>query len=206
MKVVAISDTHNLHHTIKIPDGDVIIHAGDFTNRGTLKEVEVFAAWWKDLPHTHKICIAGNHDWLFQKQPEIAKRLMTSGHYLKDSTVVINGIKFHGSPWQPWFCAWAFNLPRGIALKEKWDMIPEDTDVLITHGPPWGHGDLVPRGELVGCEDLLKRVEKIKPQFHVFGHIHEGYGITKNDHTKFINASCLDGYYNSVNEPIVFEI
>jgi hypothetical protein len=109
----------------------------------------------------------------------------------------------YGTPWQPEFFNWAFNLPRGEKLKEKWDMIPVDTDILITHGPPFGKLDYVRYGnENVGCEELMKRVEEIKPKIHVFGHIHEGYGYVFDGNTHYINASVLNDRYEYRNKPV----
>lgn len=209
MKVVCISDTHLMHlrQEIQVPDGDVLIHAGDATFKGDAHEIRAFRDWFGALPHEHKVFVAGNHDWGFQMQRSAAVGLLPAGcHYLEDSGVTIDGIKFWGSPWQPWFLSWAFNLPRGAALKKHWDMIPEGTDVLITHSPPYGVGDWVERGENVGCEEMLKAVERIKPRLHVFGHIHGGYGEYEIGKTRFVNASICDESYQPVNKPIVVEM
>lgn len=206
MRLVLISDTHNEHDLIDIPDGDVLIHAGDFTERGTLDEIEIFNDFLGSLPHKHKIVIAGNHDFAFEKSPETAKKIMTNSHYLFDSSIVIDGVKFYGSPWQPWFYGWAFNLERGRELAEKWKLIDKNTDVLITHTPPFGIGDQIKTGENVGCEELIKFIEKIRPKVHVFGHIHDGYGLSSNDYTTFVNASTFDGSFVPINEPVVVDV
>lgn len=144
MKLVCISDTHSLHRRLQsIPDGDVLIHAGDCLGQGTLENIEDFNDWLGSLPHRHKIVIAGNHDWAFQETPELARQALTSAIYLEDSGVEIEGVRFWGSPWTPIFMNWAFMLGRGEPLYEKWQLIPDDTDVLITHGPPQGIGDEV---------------------------------------------------------------
>lgn len=147
MRLVCISDTHNTHKTLNIPRGDILIHAGDATGQGTSLEVNRFLAWFSTRPHRHKILVAGNHDWLFQHDPDGAAQLLRANPgitYLQDSGVEIEGVKFWGSPWQPWFCDWAFNLPRnGPALRQVWNKIPLDTEVLITHGPPRGMLDQV---------------------------------------------------------------
>jgi len=209
VRVVAISDTHTFEDRIAVPDGDVLIHAGDATISGDYFEVATFAEWFQSQPHRHKIFVAGNHDWLFDfsRSPELAEPLITDfGHYLKDSMVEIEGVKFYGSPWQPRFCDWAFNMDRGAAIRRYWDRIPP-CDVLITHGPPWGILDYVKLGEPhLGCEELLKAVGRTKPRFHVFGHIHGGYGEWQLNGTRFINASICDESYSPVNHPIVFEI
>jgi Icc-related predicted phosphoesterase len=205
MKIVAISDTHGLHWSLNIPDGDVLVHAGDLTDRGIMQEVEDFNTFLGTLPHPHKIVIAGNHDFCFEDYRMDCEDVLTNSIYLQDQEVIIDGVKYYGSPWQPWFYDWAFNLERGPEIRAKWDLIPEDTDVLITHGPPFGIGDLTTRGENTGCQDLLKVVERIKPAVHIFGHIHEGFGISYNEVTTFINASTCDQLYLPVNKPVVYE-
>ena len=208
-KIVCLSDTHNNHEFINVPDGDVLIHAGDATNRGTIEEIIAFNRWFTKLPHRHKIFVAGNHDWLFETSNRLARTLLDASiHYLQDSFVEIEGLKIYGSPWQPRFFDWAFNLMRGAEIGEKWKLIPEDTDVLITHGPPHGILDEVPRRYFVentGCEELMKRVKVVRPKLHVFGHIHCGYGATEKFGVRFINASNCDEEYNPTNAPIVFD-
>ena len=208
LKLVCIADTH-LQHGFDIPDGDVLIHAGDFTGSGSLVQVNMAMQWFGSLPHKYKIFCAGNHDTLFETDPGLAKSLLPPSinvHYLQDSEVTIEGVRFYGSPWQPEFCNWAFNLPRGQALKEKWDHIPDGIDVLITHGPPYRildeTDDTYGPSENVGCPHLREAVERIKPRIHVFGHIHNCYGTRMNDDTIFINASICDTHYNGVNPPI----
>lgn len=204
MKFVAISDTHNQHDKLKLPEGDVIIHAGDITGRGSTNEVFAFLEWFKMLDYKRKIFIAGNHDWFFENSEETNFEGVT---YLNDSGIKIDNINIWGSPVQPEFNNWAFNRNRGDQINKHWQLIPENTDLLITHGPPFGHLDMTTSMQRVGCVDLLKRVTEIKPKFHVFGHIHEAYGVNKNDlGTKFINASVLNENYLRVNNPITFEI
>ena len=206
MKLIAIADTHGLHRSLEIPDGDILIHAGDLTRHGSLEDVLEFNDFLGTLPHPYKIVIAGNHDFCFEKDRKACEELLTNCIYLQDQEVIIDGIKFYGSPWQPWFYDWAFNLQRGSEIRAKWELIPGDTDVLITHGPPYGIGDLTFQKEHAGCEDLLEIVEKIKPAVHIFGHIHEGYGITSNKTTTFINASSYNPNHQSITQPIVFDL
>jgi len=204
--IVCISDTHHLHGDLALPAGDILIHAGDITGRGVLEDVADFNAWLGDQPHPVKIVIAGNHDFCFERKPEEARALLTNCIYLEDSGVTVEGIRFWGTPWQPWFYDWAFNLHRGTpALIDKWNQIPESTDILISHGPPLGHGDCTSQGQQVGCADLLGRIEKICPSLHCFGHIHEGYGISFDGGTIFANASACNLSYQPVNPPLVFE-
>lgn len=211
MKIVCLSDTHNFHEQIRVPDGDILIHAGDATMRGTEEEVESFLSWFSSLTHKHKIFIAGNHDWLYETNNRLAS-VMTANFnikYLQDSSVEVEKLKIYGSPWQPRFYDWAFNLNRGAELAEKWKLIPDDVDLLITHGPPNGILDEVPRQcfvENTGCEELRKRVESVCPKLHVFGHIHCSYGQTEQFGVRFVNASNCDEEYNPTNAPIVVEL
>jgi len=216
MKLVLISDTHTQHEDIIVPDGDVVICAGDISYRGTRDEVVPFLQWFDSLPHKHKILIAGNHDFGFENYPSVFKEYVdkTSIIYLNDSGVVIDGIKFWGSPVQPEFCGWAFNRERTKEdaahphseynfIGEHWDLIPDDTDVLITHGPPARILDKCAHGERVGCEELMKAVARVRPRVHVFGHIHEARGTVRVDKTMFINASSVDARYKPYKEPAI---
>lgn len=207
MRLVVISDTHTFEDEVTIPDGDVLIHAGDATISGTVDEVLLFAEWLRSQPHRHKIFVAGNHDWLFQRQPELARSLLHNvAHYLEDSELVIEGVRFYGSPWQPTFGNWAFNVNRGRAITRKWDLI-QPCDVLITHGPPWGVLDTVlPNSRHLGCEELGEAVGRVRPRLHVFGHIHGGYGEYVAAGTRFVNASICDEAYRPINAPVVVEL
>lgn len=187
--IVCVSDTHGRHDRLAVPDGDVLVHAGDLTLHGSLDDVTRFDDWLSSLPHRHKVVVCGNHDWCFQRTPAEARRRLRNAIYLEDEAAVVEGLRFYGSPWQPWFLDWAFNLPRGPELAAKWALIPGDTDVLITHGPPAGVLDLTKRGDRVGCADLLNRVHEVRPKLHVFGHIHEAAGVERVGATLFVNAS-----------------
>ena len=206
MKIVVISDTHGLHRRVSLPKGDVLVHCGDFCNSGTLREVVAFDNWLGEQDFQHKIVVAGNHDRVFEIDNKQAKEALTNCTYLQDSSVVIDGVKFYGSPWQPAFFNWAFNLPRGEKLKEKWDVIEQDTDVLITHGPAHGHLDYVPRDASVGCEELSKAIKRIKPKLHLCGHIHCGYGVHKEEDTVYVNASVCTERYLPDQKPVVVEL
>ncbi len=199
--IVAISDTHARHQELEVPDGDILIHAGDCTRHGDLGDLEAFNRWLGTLPHRHKILIAGNHDFCFQDSPDEAHRLVTNAIYLQDEALIIEGIKIWGSPWQPWFFDWAFNLPRGEQIAAKWALIPDDTQVLITHGPPAGILDRTFDDRDVGCEDLLQRVQQIRPRLHIFGHIHEAAGRRQIGETTFVNAAIEGGH----GRPVVFD-
>ena len=217
MKITFISDTHTKHEEIgkDLPGGDLIIHAGDLMNSGYDPiDVARFVNWYSSLltmDYKHRVFIAGNHDGMFEDSPNLAMELMNaySGGliYLKDQTHVIDGVKIYGSPWQPTFYDWAFNLPRnGWELELKWKDIPNDTDILVTHGPPFGHCDVTPYGNLnVGCELLRARVDELKPKIHVFGHVHSGYGYKFYEGTHFINAAVLNEKYKYANKPITID-
>lgn len=211
MKIVMISDSHGKHNNIKnLPSADMIIHAGDFTTIGKEYEIKDFMKWYSKLPYKHKLIVAGNHDWLFETNPLLAKELVSDDVvYLEDSGVEIEGLYFYGSPVQKPFHNWAFNRPEE-KLKEHWEAIPNKTDVLITHNPPYKIGDYAIYGnEHTGSPSLRDEVvNRVKPMAHIFGHIHEGYGVHKfiNDDTIFINASILDERYYLINKPILIEI
>jgi Icc-related predicted phosphoesterase len=222
VKIVAISDTHNAHKKLIIPQCDILIHSGDATSMGYEHEVRQFAKWLKSLHGTiakHIIFVPGNHElnfekklpaskeWLFEEFPELI--------LLMDEGIELEGIKIWGSPVQPRFFDWAFNKSRGEQILKHWNMIPEDTEVLITHGPPYMILDevLTITGESytsigqgprhVGCEMLRATVERIKPDVHIFGHIHCARGEFHKDGTSFYNASIMDEMYKPSYEPFV---
>ena len=213
MKIVCISDTHNKHKQIPedwFPEGDVIVHAGDISSMGYLHEIEEFCKWFSKLSYTHKIFIAGNHDWGFQTKPQEVKEILDRYPeitYLQDSGIEIWGVKFWGSPWQPEFYDWAFNLKRGPQILERWKQIPEDTQVLITHGPVKGRCDMTMGGEFVGCEMLEMELHtRLNVELHVCGHIHSAHGESHDGKTHFINASILNERYQVQYKPIVYTI
>jgi Icc-related predicted phosphoesterase len=213
-----------LHDSIQVPHGDLLIHAGDLTASGTDSEVAAAAKWLGSLPHHYKIAIAGNHDWLFERQPTLAAALLRSAgvSYLQDSRINVEGLSIYGSPQQPEFMHWAFNVPRG-QLAAYWKRVPAGLDILVTHGPPYGILDqrvrpgmrrLAPWEEEepfagsdhVGDEELLAAVERTRPRVHVFGHIHSGYGKTQNNHTAFYNASLCNEDYELIRDPWVIDL
>ncbi|MBA2539216.1 MAG: metallophosphatase domain-containing protein [Deltaproteobacteria bacterium] len=202
MRIVAVADTHLFVDDIVIPDGDVFIHAGDMCRRGDLEEIEQAAAWIASLPHRHKIVIAGNHDWLFAEDPKAARAVVSQFHYLEDSEIELEGLRFYGSPWQPEFNDWAFNLPRGEPLAAVWRKIPRGIDVLITHGPPDGIGDRSGMDARAGCADLRARVAEVAPRLHLFGHIHQDGGVWTHGSTVFANVTT----WECERAPTVFEI
>ena len=194
-----------------LPGGDVLIHAGDFTASGTISQLEDLAQWLGSYPHKHKILIAGNHDYCFEREPERSREICKKEGiiYLQDESVTIDGVLFYGSPWTPTFRDMAFNADEE-KMAEIRAQIPDLVDVLITHGPARGIFDFVPRDGLnVGCYPLLKRIEELlRLKAHVCGHIHEGYGFEtrESDGIKFVNAASCTERYQPTNPPIVINI
>jgi len=213
MRITFISDTHNIAHHIPkedLPGGDILIHGGDVSSRGSHEEIRQFLNWFElQDNYTHKVFIAGNHDFFFQENPLQSKELLNDYPkiiYLEDNMVEIDQIKIYGSPWQPEFFNWAFNLPRnGEKLQEKWRAIPRDIDILITHGPPFGILDYTVQNVNVGCEVMLEELKRIKPKIHCYGHIHYAYGMREIDGTTFINAANLGENYRYQNKPITVD-
>jgi hypothetical protein len=286
MRVVCISDTHGRHDALQVPDGDLLLHAGDCSKLGTREQIEAFDRWLGTLPHRHKVVIAGNHDFGFEQEPG-ARAWITHATYLQDEPLVIdlepngpedsarnlasvgavevvrtaarfagrsgagggthepNGpedsarnlaapapgdssdrtrfagrsgagggkhsLRLWGSPWQPRFFDWAFNLDRGEPLRRVWEKIPPQTDILLTHGPPYGILDATFRGQLVGCEELLEAVARVRPRLHVFGHIHEAHGVKEHRWddgrtTVFVNASSCALSHWPAHPPVVIDL
>jgi predicted phosphohydrolase len=194
VRIVAVADTHTFERDLgAVPDGDVFVHAGDLCRGGRLDELAIVADWLKALPHRHKVVVAGNHDWCFVRQPEESRRLVGEAVYLQDSGAVLDGVRFWGAPWQPEYRGWAFNLPRGEVLAAKWALIPDGTDVLVTHGPPLGVGDDCGEAVRQGCRDLLEAVRRVRPLLHLFGHVHQDGGLWQVGETFFANVTAWEG-------------
>jgi Icc-related predicted phosphoesterase len=207
VRLVCMSDLHNISPDFQVPDGDILIIAGDVCGYGTRRELEIFDDFLSRQGHAYKLLIAGNHDWPYARLPlEEAKGLVKNATYLQDAGIEIGGLQFWGSPWQPWFLDWAFNLPRGPELAAIWKKIPDDTDVLITHTPPYGILDRLISGKHAECADLVHALARVKPKVHVFGHIHEAYGRVEQDGTIYVNASVRNFRYQLVNPPIVVDL
>jgi Icc-related predicted phosphoesterase len=222
IRFVCLSDTHGKTSYLNVPNGDVLLHSGDFSSMGEERDIVKFNSFLASLQHREKIVIAGNHDLTFDLEnqnslknnfynlvgvdAEKVKGLLKDCTYLEDSECYISGYKVYGSPWTPTFFDWAFNLDRGQPISEKWEIIPSDTDILITHGPPKGILDRCYDGFSAGCEDLLNKIHEIKPLVHLFGHIHEGYGAAFDGTTNYINASICTLRYQPSNKPWVFDL
>lgn len=245
MKLVLISDTHTRHKHLTskafkpgLPDGDLLIHAGDFTSVGQKGETISFIEWadQQAARYTYGVVfIAGNHERSFDpkyfrehedsdlwddlshpRKPTWLRNILSDLEpgrsrvtYLENQGITLGDLKIWGSPITPWFHGerWAFNKHRGSEIQEVWDQIPIDTDILVTHGPVAYKLDYVPSSnEYVGCEDLRKAVDRVKPMLHVSGHIHEGYGLERGINTFYVNASSLDRFYDPVNKPIILNV
>ena len=218
MIITVISDTHGKHNEITqdLPGGNLLLHAGDISSMGYQHEVQQFCKWFNNIEnYDHKIFIAGNHDWGFQNNVEKIMEIVNSYKtvtYIQDKTVSVGDdkkmVNVYGSPWQPEFYNWAFNLQKnGNELAEKWDAIPDNTDILITHGPAFGVLDTV-AGKMwdnLGCQLLTDKIKTIKPKIHLCGHIHSGYGYFFDGDTHFLNASVLNEAYQYTNKPLTFE-
>ncbi len=197
-----------------LPKGDVLIHCGDFTGRGSIVAVCKFAKWMGEQDFRHKLVIMGNHEVGGEKRKNAEIRSIFAENgltYLEDSGCEIEGIKIYGSPVQPRFFDWEWNRDRGADIRQHWDLIPEDTQLLISHGPPYGVLDSAPAGggmvDHVGCEDLLARIKQLPNlKLHAFGHIHAGYGHMEQDGVVFANAATCTEAYKPTNLPIEVEL
>lgn len=236
MRITHISDTHNKHNQITkdLLGGDIIIHSGDMSSIGRKNEILRFLNWFTNLPYTHKIFVAGNHDLSFDSEVLFRKKydyfegyieyntpvvdgkpewlsneltnLSNGTHYLENSDITIDGIKIWGSPYSAKFGReWAFNVNRGVDSKKLWDTIPSDANIVITHGPIFGILDKTSDNRIVGCEDLRQTIMKINPDFHLCGHIHESYGYSQFGDTHCINGSNVSLNYDYKNKPVTFD-
>lgn len=228
-RLAVISDTHGLHRGLTIPECDVLVHCGDATMNGELDVLEDLAAWMASTPSRHQVIIGGNHDFSLDptsKDFNIAAETFfhqKGVHYLFDSTVTLDGVSFYGSPWVPNLPSWAFHISP---TTDPWVKIPRSTQVLVTHGPPHGILDRVPRRrghagtghdfENVGCPKLRHRLdsgELSALRLHCFGHIHEDGGLTvpvvedpERTMPRFVNAAVLDGRYDLVRQAQLWEV
>ncbi|MBT8295193.1 MAG: metallophosphatase domain-containing protein [Gramella sp.] len=205
MRLVCLADTHNKHHEIPIPGGDILIHAGDCTDGGTRNETNNFLEWFSSQPHQHKILVPGNHDFFFEKERNLG-RVPPDIHVLIDGGLDIKGIKFWGSPATPDLHNWAFNRERGADIKKHWDLIPKGTDVLITHTPPYQILDEIDGGIHLGCEELANLLTVVKPKIHLFGHIHQASGSITRAGIHHYNLSILDKRMRVIHSPKVIDL
>lgn len=205
MIIDCISDLHGFRP--KLEGGDLLIVAGDLTARDTKREYTEFSEWFLEQPYRKKILVAGNHDGCIESGNYYFNHDWLG--YLQDSGTEFEGFKIWGAPWTPPFCNWHFMLPAE-EIKKKWELIPIDTDILVTHGPPYGVLDQVTissRGDRfkhAGCKELMRQVVggRLNLKLHVFGHIHEGVGTIPIQETIYVNASHVNADYQPINKPI----
>lgn len=203
MKVVLISDTHGLHDRLKVPNGDMIIHAGDVSGSGTESEVLSFLNWFSSLNFKHKVFVAGNHDFILEERSSLVDGYLCKGvTYLQNSSIEIEGLKIYGSPYTPNLNDWAF-LKSKKEMKKEWDLVPNDLDILVTHSPPYKILDYTILDGNIGCQYPLNRVLEVNPRIHVFGHVHEAHGMVEISGTKYFNACSLDENYSVKNAPFL---
>ncbi len=208
IKIVMISDTHCQAKNIKnMPSGDILLHAGDLTYHGEYSKLLSFSDWLDRQDFKHKVIIPGNHDKTFERDWErAAAHVPAADAILNQEMYEAEGLKIWGEPRQPWFHDWAFNVHRPLMKTECWDKVPTDTDILLTHGPPYGVLDATKRGERVGCKDQLEWIREHQPRLVVCGHIHEGYGLAQIGNTLVVNASICNLRYDPINRPVVLEL
>jgi Icc-related predicted phosphoesterase len=204
MRIVLMSDTHGLHRQLEVPDGDMLIHAGDLTmNSKPDWMYGHFNVWLGELPHRHKFVIPGNNDYLLEEPKE--RRVITNATLLIDSGVEVEGIKIWGSPVTPLYGG-AFGMSNHADRKRLWAQIPDRLDILITHGPPFAILDHSSRSERwEGCPYLLEAVFRAFPRVHVFGHVHHGYGTLETGDTLFVNASLMGEDGGLTRKPVVID-
>jgi Icc-related predicted phosphoesterase len=192
VRIVALGDTHGRHREVDVPEGDILVHTGDFMASGEdFREIIDFNFWLSEQRVETSIVIAGNHDLLLQKQRYFARSFLSNAIYLENSGYHTRGIRFWGSPYTPEFMGWAFMAERGEAIDRYWKMIPSSTDVLVTHGPPFGYLDVY-ESRHVGCEMLANELKRRNISVNIFGHIHPGFGQARLGETRLYNVAIPD--------------
>lgn len=207
VKIVVVSDTHGRHGELGLLSGDVLIHCGDVFNafEENADEMAELDAWFGQQRFARILCIGGNHDYTLQALAARADRPLRNAEYLEDRGLEYRGTRFYGSPWTPELEGWAYYLPDGD-LESRWASIPDDTDILITHTPPYSVLDRNSSGKRCGCHHLRERVDRIRPALHCFGHVHASAGIHRDGRTTFANASMVNSQYEIARSPLEFEL
>ncbi len=213
-----ISDTHNRHKRVAVPECDILICSGDISGMGNKGEVEDFFKWFsRQYQASYRVLVAGNHDLSFdgmkfptKYKPDWLQELIydyelpDNNFYLENEMKEVMGVKIWGSPYSSWFHGdrWAFNVHRGADSHALYSTIPLGVDIVVTHGPPFGKNDWCNDiSGPVGCEDLRKHINRTKPLLHLFGHIHESYGFSMDIDTYYFNGAICNLQYEPVNEP-----
>ena len=207
MRIVITSDTHGKHNELGNLSGDVLIHCGDFCDgfHPDGEDLQRIDDWFGAQHFRHVLCVGGNHDFVAQDYTGDGP-MFNNATYLLDTSALIDGVRFYGSPWVPMLERWAYYLPDDD-LRSKWSKIPDDTDVLITHTPPWHTLDS-PRDPTVhcGCSHLAARIADLSLRLHCFGHNHASYGRVERDGVTYLNASAVNSDFDIANSPFVFDI
>lgn len=207
MKITVISDTHNQHEGLGRLSGDVLIHCGDMLdlfdrNEGDLRRVD---EWFGKQDFDLILCIGGNHDLLLEEMVLGGVKPFENAIYLQDQQHVHNGVVFYGAPWIPQLFGHAF-YQSDSELRGKWSLIPDKTDVLLTHTPPIHVLDGSRRGIALGCPYLAASVDLVAPKLHCFGHVHHSAGLAKSEDTIFVNASSVNNEMQLARQPFIVEV
>jgi len=206
VRLVLLSDTHELHRELEVPNGDILIHAGDFTMFSkSFRAIEDFNNWLGELPHPHKIVVPGNHEFFLEADPS-RRSLLSNAMVLVNEAIEIEGLRIWGSPVTPLYGG-AFGMISAEDRSKLYAQIPEDTDVLVTHGPPYRILDSGPdSGFHSGCRELFDAVMRVRPKLHIFGHVHVARGIFQTHETTFVNAALLGMHGDLDKAPIVIQM
>jgi Icc-related predicted phosphoesterase len=206
LRILALSDTHEQHFELELPSADLLLYAGDSTWQGYPYAVEAFNKWLGEQTHiAEKVIIAGNHDFWFESHPEYARKAITNATYLQDESCYVNDVHIYGTPWQPFYYNWAFQCETEEELGIKFSKIPKDTDILVSHCPPYGILDQNKHAQSIGSKILGEWIVSIRPKVVIFGHNHEGYGHIEKDGTHYINVATCDHHYRPINKPVLFD-
>jgi Icc-related predicted phosphoesterase len=201
-----ISDSHSQHRKLTIPTCDFLIHCGDIGFDYAIQDD--FFEWFAEQPARYKCFVLGNHDRAGEWFEGIIKEQAAKYNliYLHHNLVDTEGIKIYGSNYTPRFGDWAWMKKRGLPLHNEWENIPAETNILVSHGPPYGIRDKTPYGELVGCEELRDRINELPElKMHCFGHIHHSHGVSEISGITYINASSCTEKYEIKNQSIQWE-
>lgn len=227
--IAAISDTHTLHDQITVPECDILIHAGDYSGKGSVADTVEFGRWFGRQPARYKILVPGNHDIIFQRSFYEAKAYLPADVIvLVDNLVTIEGLNIYGTPWTPFFYDWAFNGlefepgdgndyeggPGRFAVPDAdhplmarvFSKIPENTDVLICHGPPKGILDNIRDFKRIGSQCLMNAIKRVKPKIFICGHAHDGHGYHELPETDCYNVACCNELYKIANQPTIIKV
>lgn len=195
VRLACISDTHQMERELELPDGDILLHAGDFTMFSrSARAIFDFSEWLDELPYAHKIVVPGNHEFFLEADPS-RRNLISTAIVLINEGIEVMGLKIWGTPTTP-LEGGAFGVSSPAKRAKIYSEIPDDVDILISHGPPFGILDRAPDSpHHAGCLELLKAVTRVKPRLHLFGHAHMAYGVMDTENTLYVNAALmgLDG-------------